>query len=291
MDSEQRVARPGELCTCGRAAVTVFISEEYGEVGYCGIEGSAANPVLPCPWCSSVEPHKQSWGDPAKCPEYQIRPPDPETTQPRAERIRQVVGDRQIPGIREDRLRGILSRWQLPTSLEYALIAEATGKTVLWLLNGVDEDIVDDTTSDEALLLKGIAERHQPPLTLDQARERLQRGGKRYREILDRSHKAISEALNKHFETVMDRDSYEYNQEMAEKLKRHEVTPLMVRIANDYWHDRYNEASNAAWEAASGGANLLTAAHYARMAVYEYAWPGNQDEIIKFGFNYREPTT
>jgi hypothetical protein len=147
-----------------------------------------------------------------------------------------------------------------------------------------------DNISDEALLLKGIAERHQPPLTLDQARERLQRGGKRYRELLNRGHQAIREALAKHFETVMDRDSYDTNQEMAEKLKRHEVTPLMVRLANDYWHDRYNEASNAAWEAPAGGGNLLAAAHYARMGVYEYAWPGNQDEIIKFGFNW-EPTT
>jgi len=146
-----------------------------------------------------------------------------------------------------------------------------------------------DNTSDDALLLKGIAERHQPPLTLDQARDRLQQGGKSYREMLDRGHQAISEALANHFETVMDRDSYDTNHEMAEKLKRHEVTPLMVRLANDYWHDRYNEASKAAWEAPDGGASLITAAHYARMSVYEYAWPGNQDELIKFGLNW-EPT-
>jgi 16S rRNA C1402 (ribose-2'-O) methylase RsmI len=150
-------------------------------------------------------------------------------------------------------------------------------------------DVLPDT-SNEALLLKGIAERHQPPLTLEEARDRLQRGGARYREMLDRGHQAISEALTKHFETVMDRDSYDANQEMAQKLKRHEVTPLMVRLANDYWHDRYNEASNAAWEVSDGGASLITAAHYARMSVYEYVWPGNQDEIIKFGFNW-EPST
>jgi hypothetical protein len=148
--------------------------------------------------------------------------------------------------------------------------------------------VTEDHTSDEALLLKGIAERHQPPLTLEQARERLQRGGKMYRELLDRGYAAIREAIGKHSETVMSRDSAETVLDMSEKLGRHEVTPLMIRLANDYWHDRYNEASNAAWEVTEGGGSLLAAAHYARMGVYEYAWPGNQDEIIKFGWNPAE---
>lgn len=74
MSSEQRPAELGELCTCGRQAVVVYSSEEFGEVGYCGIEGAAARPVLPCPWCGTSEPHTQSWGDPTRCPEYTLRP-------------------------------------------------------------------------------------------------------------------------------------------------------------------------------------------------------------------------
>ncbi len=34
---------PGERCTCGRPAVTVFLTEKFGRVGYCGIaDGGAA---------------------------------------------------------------------------------------------------------------------------------------------------------------------------------------------------------------------------------------------------------
>lgn len=58
----------------------------------------------------------------------------------RLDRIRQVVGDKQVDGIQDERLGKILAGWQLATSLEYALIAEATGVTVLWLLNGHDEE-------------------------------------------------------------------------------------------------------------------------------------------------------
>jgi hypothetical protein len=72
---EPRPAKPGDLCTCGRQAVTVFSSEQYGDVGYCGIDGSASRPVLPCPWCGATESHLESWGDPARCPDYRLRPP------------------------------------------------------------------------------------------------------------------------------------------------------------------------------------------------------------------------
>ncbi|WP_159024380.1 hypothetical protein [Streptomyces scabiei] len=76
MSTDQRAAEPGELCTCGRQAVLVFSTEEFGDVGYCGVEGSAFDPVLPCPWCGSSAPHTQSWGDPKRCPDYQLRPPE-----------------------------------------------------------------------------------------------------------------------------------------------------------------------------------------------------------------------
>ncbi|MCL8016885.1 hypothetical protein [Streptomyces sp. AS02] len=74
MDSTQRPAQPGELCTCGRQAVTVITTEQFGQVGYCGIDGAAFRPVLPCPWCGTSAPHRESWGDPARCPQYTLRP-------------------------------------------------------------------------------------------------------------------------------------------------------------------------------------------------------------------------
>lgn len=73
MDSHQRAAQPGELCTCGRQAVTVTPTDRFGDVGYCGVEGAASTPVLPCPWCGSGEPHREAWGDPGRCPEYRLR--------------------------------------------------------------------------------------------------------------------------------------------------------------------------------------------------------------------------
>lgn len=36
--------RPGELCSCGRPAVTVYITEEFGRVGYCGIPDGGQQP-------------------------------------------------------------------------------------------------------------------------------------------------------------------------------------------------------------------------------------------------------
>ncbi len=75
MTLDTRPAQSGDLCTCGRPAATVIPSEQYGDVGYCGIDGSAFRPVLPCPWCGSQEPHRESWGDPARCPDYVLRPP------------------------------------------------------------------------------------------------------------------------------------------------------------------------------------------------------------------------
>lgn len=62
----ERSAEPGELCTCGRPAVTVLTSATFGEVGYCGRPGE---PKLdPCPFCGEG-PH-----DSERCPEYRLRP-------------------------------------------------------------------------------------------------------------------------------------------------------------------------------------------------------------------------
>lgn len=38
--STERPAWPDELCTCGRRAAVVFMTEEHGEVGYCGAQGA-----------------------------------------------------------------------------------------------------------------------------------------------------------------------------------------------------------------------------------------------------------
>lgn len=73
--STERRAADGELCTCGRQAVVVFTNENFGDVGYCGIDGAQGRPVLPCPWCGSTTAHTASWGDPDKCPDYQLRAP------------------------------------------------------------------------------------------------------------------------------------------------------------------------------------------------------------------------
>lgn len=59
------------------------------------------------------------------------------------DRIRQVVGDKPIDGIPANRLSALLSGWQLPTSLELALIGQAVGVTVLWLLHGHDDEADD----------------------------------------------------------------------------------------------------------------------------------------------------
>ncbi|WP_433860193.1 hypothetical protein [Streptomyces kronopolitis] len=74
-DSTERSAASGELCTCGRQAIVVYSSAEFGDAGHCGIDGAQGRPVLPCPWCGSTEAHTTSWGDPGKCSDYQLRPP------------------------------------------------------------------------------------------------------------------------------------------------------------------------------------------------------------------------
>jgi hypothetical protein len=42
LGTTERRALPGELCTCGRPAVTVFETVQHGDVGYCGIPDGGA---------------------------------------------------------------------------------------------------------------------------------------------------------------------------------------------------------------------------------------------------------
>lgn len=69
----EREANPGELCTCGRDAVTVYSFSGRGEMGWCGLS-SALPPVVPCRFCGSDEAHRTAWGDLEKCPRYQLVP-------------------------------------------------------------------------------------------------------------------------------------------------------------------------------------------------------------------------
>ena len=71
-DPTERPAEPGELCTCGRQARTVFLTSRWGEVGSCDTENSGQRPVLPCPFCGATEAY-QVGGEIVKCPQYRLR--------------------------------------------------------------------------------------------------------------------------------------------------------------------------------------------------------------------------
>lgn len=75
MTNGERRAETGELCTCGRQAILIYSNTRFGDVGWCGINGAATRPVLPCPWCGTTEPHLEPYGDPARCPEYALHSP------------------------------------------------------------------------------------------------------------------------------------------------------------------------------------------------------------------------
>ncbi len=66
--SAERPAEPGELCTCGRPAVTVFLTGRFGPVGYCGLPDGGARDG-DCPFCG--EPRSTHDG---RCPAYVLRP-------------------------------------------------------------------------------------------------------------------------------------------------------------------------------------------------------------------------
>lgn len=70
MTATERPAQPGQYCTCGRQAVTVFITEDFGETGWCGISDGGAQ-AGPCPFCGGAR-HE------GRCPNYQLRPGPPD---------------------------------------------------------------------------------------------------------------------------------------------------------------------------------------------------------------------
>lgn len=66
MRSSQRPALPGEVCTCGRAAVTVYEGGPHGDTGYCGRPDGGQ--TGPCPFCGEAR------HDVGRCALYRLRP-------------------------------------------------------------------------------------------------------------------------------------------------------------------------------------------------------------------------
>jgi hypothetical protein len=63
--STERLAEPGELCTCGRQAVVVYLGSIFGPTGYCGIPDGGDH-AGPCPFCGGPR-HTEPDG---RCPNY-----------------------------------------------------------------------------------------------------------------------------------------------------------------------------------------------------------------------------
>jgi hypothetical protein len=88
-----RPAVPGELCTCGRPAVTVIVGSDLGPVGHCGLNDGGAPVDGVCTFCGDTIDHRHYWsaefraGRPAassggapqggRCPLYRLRLADP----------------------------------------------------------------------------------------------------------------------------------------------------------------------------------------------------------------------
>jgi hypothetical protein len=61
----ERPAEQGELCTCGRQAIVVYLGTAFGETGDCGIR-DGGDRTGPCPFCGSGR-HED------RCPDYRLR--------------------------------------------------------------------------------------------------------------------------------------------------------------------------------------------------------------------------
>lgn len=60
------------MCTCGRAAATVIITPQHGDVGWCG--QTNVPHVKPCVFCGDADAH-----DNERCPDYVLNPADART--------------------------------------------------------------------------------------------------------------------------------------------------------------------------------------------------------------------
>jgi hypothetical protein len=66
--STERPAAPGELCTCGRQAIVVYLGSVFGPTGYCGIPDGGEDSG-PCPFCGG--PRHPEWE--GRCAHYRLR--------------------------------------------------------------------------------------------------------------------------------------------------------------------------------------------------------------------------
>jgi hypothetical protein len=73
METSERRAEPGELCTCGRQAIVVYLGGAFGPTGWCGI-GDGGDRTGPCPFCGEPR-HSELEG---RCPQYRLRLEDGE---------------------------------------------------------------------------------------------------------------------------------------------------------------------------------------------------------------------
>jgi hypothetical protein len=64
----ERPAEPGELCTCGRQAILVYLGSVFGPTGYCGI-ADGGDHTGPCPFCGG--PRHPEWE--GRCLDYRLR--------------------------------------------------------------------------------------------------------------------------------------------------------------------------------------------------------------------------
>ena len=69
----ERSAEAGELCTCGRPAAVVFVTDRFGEIGACLIEDAGRGRPWPCIFCDGREHHRRG----ERCPAYRLRLEDP----------------------------------------------------------------------------------------------------------------------------------------------------------------------------------------------------------------------
>jgi hypothetical protein len=67
----QRPAEPGELCTCGRPAITIYLGTVFGDSGDCGIRDGGSRQG-PCPFCGDPRSVREAHG--GRCPDYRLRP-------------------------------------------------------------------------------------------------------------------------------------------------------------------------------------------------------------------------
>jgi hypothetical protein len=62
----ERLAEPGERCTCGRQAIVVYLGSRFGPTGYCGV-ADGGDQAGPCPFCGGP---RHPGG---RCPDYRLR--------------------------------------------------------------------------------------------------------------------------------------------------------------------------------------------------------------------------